>query len=64
MNFMNWVLDRLKEKSTWRGFVAALAGLGLYISPELADAIVVLGLGIAGFLEVVWPEKSEKKEGE
>lgn len=53
---MNWIINRLKEKTTWRGIVAAFTALGVSINPEQAAAIVSLGVAIAGAFEVFFKE--------
>ena len=40
---MSWALDRLNEKATWLGIMAALGGkLGVHFNPEF-DTVVVNG---------------------
>ena len=48
-----YILDRMKEPSTWRGFFLFLTAVGVPIAPELQTAIVSAGLGIAGLIGVV-----------
>lgn len=48
-----YLKDRLREPSTWRGFILILTAIGVPIAPELADAIVTAGLGVAGLVGVV-----------
>jgi len=50
-----YVLARLKEASTWRGFVYLLTALGVTISPALSEAIIAAGLAIAGILGAALP---------
>lgn len=49
---MSYVLDRLKESSTWRGLILIAAAAGLKLHPEQADAIVAAGLALAGAINV------------
>ena len=49
----NYILDRAKEPSTWRGAILFLTAIGVPIHPELQTAIVSAGLGIAGLIGVV-----------
>ena len=49
----DYILDRAKEPSTWRGFVLFLPAVGVPVAPELQTAIVSAGLGIAGLIGVV-----------
>jgi uncharacterized transporter YbjL len=48
-----YILDRAKEPSTWRGFILFLTAVGVPVAPELQTAIVSAGLGIAGLIGVV-----------
>jgi len=45
-----YILDRAREPSTWRGAILFLTAIGVPIAPAMADAIVTAGLGIAGLL--------------
>jgi hypothetical protein len=45
-----YILDRAKEPSTWRGAFLFLAAIGIPIAPELANQIMAVGLGIAGII--------------
>lgn len=49
---MNWIIDRLKENSTWRGLVALLTAFGVTLSPEQTNAIVAAGLAVIGLINV------------
>lgn len=46
----NYILDRAKEPSTWRGAILFLTAIGVPIAPEIADHIVTIGLGLAGLI--------------
>lgn len=38
---MNWIIDRLKEKSTWAGIIGLVTATGLVaINPEQKEAIL------------------------
>jgi hypothetical protein len=52
-----YVVERLKEPSTWRGIVLLLTALGVPIAPAMADTVVSIGLAIAGFVGVATPDK-------
>jgi hypothetical protein len=52
-----YLLDRLREPSTWRGMVALLTAFGLVLSPEQAAAIVAAGLAAAGAIGAFTPDK-------
>lgn len=40
---MKYLLDRLKEPSTWRGLTILATVFGVHISPEQVDAIATVG---------------------
>ena len=48
-----YILDRAKEPSTWRGVILFLTAVGIPVAPELQTAIVSAGLGVAGLIGVV-----------
>jgi hypothetical protein len=52
-----YLLDRVKEPSTWRGAILFLTAIGVPIAPELQTAIVSAGLGIAGLIGVLTADK-------
>ena len=54
-----YVLNRLSEASTKRGFVYLLSALGVSLSPEQAEQIISLGLAIAGVIGIFFPDKVE-----
>ena len=47
-----YLIDRLREPTTWRGFVFILTALGVSISPELTNQIIAAGTAIAGVIGV------------
>jgi hypothetical protein len=49
----NYILERAKEPSTWRGVLLFLTAIGVPIAPQLADNIVTVGLGLAGIVGMV-----------
>lgn len=52
----NFILNRLKEASTWRGIVACLTAFGLALEPDQAEAIVTAGLAVIGLLGTFLPD--------
>lgn len=54
---MKYVVNRLKEPSTWRGFFVLLAAFGVSVSPDLQDSLVAVGLAVAGLIGVLTPDK-------
>ena len=54
---MNWLINRLKELSTWQGIIAGLTALGVSISPELSKAIAGAGVAVFFLISVLVPDK-------
>lgn len=54
---MNWLLERLKEKTTWLGLFTILATFGVSLAPELKEAIISTGLSTIGLVLVLIKEK-------
>ena len=52
-----YILARAKEPSTWRGLILLLTALGIPVAPELANAIVTIGLAAAGAIGIATPDK-------
>ena len=57
-----YIIDRLKEASTWRGIIAFLTVAGLSISPELGEKIIAVGLAIIGVIGMVFKDGKEGAE--
>ncbi len=53
MNWRDWIAARLAERSTWLGVIAIVGAAGYAIRPDLAEAIITLGTGLAGTLLAV-----------
>ena len=56
-----YLLDRANEPSSWRGIVLLATALGVNVAPELLNAIVTAGLGVAGLLGVLTKDKKAVK---
>lgn len=57
VSMRDYILQRVKEPSTWRGAILFLAAIGVPIAPQMADAIVTAGLGIAGLVGMFTADK-------
>ena len=51
-----YVINRAKEASTWRGVIMLLTAVGLKITPEMADAIISVGIAVAGLVGMLLPD--------
>lgn len=49
----DYLLERAKEPSTWRGLVYLLTALGVPLAPALAEHVIAVGLAAAGLIGVV-----------
>jgi hypothetical protein len=56
MTIVNYLIDRLKEPSTYTGLGTLLAALGLHFSDAQVSAVVSLSLAIGGVVSVFVPE--------
>lgn len=45
---LQFILDRLKERSTWIGIITIITAAGVTVSPEQIDAIAGAGTAIVG----------------
>jgi hypothetical protein len=48
----NYLMQRSREPSTWRGLVLLLTAIGVPIAPHLVEPIVSVGLAVAGLIGV------------
>jgi hypothetical protein len=53
----SYLIERLKEASTWRGLTALLTAVGVVLSPEQTNAVVSAGLALMGVLGVFTKDK-------
>lgn len=58
---MKYILERLKEPSTWRGLFAVLTALGIKLHPEMQEAILTTGLALIGMVNVFRKESNDTK---
>ena len=48
----DYLVNRAKEASTWRGIILLLTAVGVPIAPAMAEAIISVGLAFAGAIGV------------
>jgi hypothetical protein len=48
-----YVKERLKEPSTWRGLILIATAFGVPIAPQMGEAIITIGLALAGGVGVI-----------
>jgi hypothetical protein len=61
-NTKKYIKARLKEPSTWRGVILLLTAVGVPIAPAMGEAIIAVGLALAGGVGVVTPDKKDATE--
>ncbi len=49
---MQYILDRAREPSTWRGVALMLTAFGVHLAPEMQDAVITAGVALAGLIGV------------
>lgn len=57
---MKYLIERLKEPSTWRGLIMVATGLGAGWSPESQTLIVSTGVALAGVVGTILPDSWKK----
>lgn len=53
----DYIIARAKEPSTWRGLFLLLTAIGIPVAPQMADAIITIGLALVGAVGVASPDK-------
>lgn len=56
---MYYVLERLRESSTWRGIVYLATAFGLKLTEVEIETLVAAGLALAGAISVFVPDKKQ-----
>ena len=51
-DILNYILLRLKERSTWLGLISLATAAGVTLSPDQTQAVVTAGVGLAGVIAV------------
>jgi hypothetical protein len=53
---MHYIIERMRERSTWLGFIGILTGFGVTLDPALVDVIVAAGASLAGLVAALTPD--------
>lgn len=51
-SFIDWLVARLAENSTWRGIILTLTAAGIVLDDKQAMAITAAGLAAVGLINV------------
>lgn len=54
---LTWLVARLSEKSTYLGLGLLLSAAGLSVAPDLGQAVVAVGVAVAGLVSVLLKDK-------
>lgn len=57
MTLVYYILERMKEKSTWVALGSVVTAMGVGISPENWQAIMAFGMGIPGLVSIFLPAR-------
>lgn len=60
---MHFILNRLREPSTWSGLASFAIALGLGIPPGTLEAVTQIGIGVAGLAGVLLSERGAANGG-
>lgn len=65
---MNWrqtleyIIDRLKERTTWVSIGTLLTGMGVVVKPDQWQMIMGIGMGVGGILGILLPPRTNEKD--
>lgn len=62
MNFLKWLVERLKERNTWLGLTGILTTAGVGLNPELSEQLVTLGVALASVIAIVFKDEPKATE--
>ena len=54
---LKFIVDRLKERSTWLGLTAFATALGVSLAPQQLEAIILAGTAIGGLVAAFTKDK-------
>lgn len=54
---LDWVFNRLRERSTWAGIISLVGAFGVVIKPELSEHIIAVAMLLLGGGAAVTKEK-------
>lgn len=58
---MNYLINRLKEPSTWRGIILVIAGVfGYQMPPGIQETVIAGGVALASVVGAVMPDSVKK----
>ena len=54
------IMNYLTQPSTWRGIIGVATAAGVFVSPEMATAIIAAGIALGGLINVARNERKDK----
>lgn len=54
---LEWVAARGAERSTWLGLIGLISAFGVNMKPEMTEAIIAVGLALAGMVAAITKDK-------
>jgi hypothetical protein len=60
-SIVQWMIDRLKEASTWRGIIMLITGItGFTVDEQHTQAIIAAGIALVGMIGIFAKDKEAK----
>ena len=59
MSFLSYVINRMKEPSTYAGLAALLGVVGLKVAPDQLNALITVLTALAGAIAVFVPDMNK-----
>lgn len=53
-----FLIERLKEPSTWRGIILLITACGVPVAPAMAEQIITIGIAATGLVGIFTPDKA------
>lgn len=57
-----FILERLKEASTWRSIIYVMAAAGVPLAPAVAQQVIATGMAVAGLIGIFMPDQIGKSQ--
>lgn len=60
---LQYISDRMAERSTYQGLILLLGAVGVTLRPDMQDAVISVGIAVGGLLHVLFPQSGNAKQG-
>ena len=57
---LSYIMGRLREPSSYPAMILILSAIGMHFSPEQKEAIIMIGLFVAGLIGAILPDRVGK----